>query len=246
MQQLSSAQIQKYKRMTLLVGMVASDGILLAADQARVRPASNDTQMDDKMLGRKITHLEKHQVAFAVAGDELTDTFGVALLDALDAGLEFGGGLERSLEGAIARKIAELQAKDENRYEPMERTAMVAFYGSQVSEPQLWRIRVRASPAASRIDRIAIAGGEGNAARFFGSYYEPNLPIAKLLPLASHIVLMGHRFDSLMVEGLDIATFDSNGFHFLSEKQKAPLREGSRRLDGLTGKRLRLETKDSL
>jgi 20S proteasome alpha/beta subunit len=120
----------------------------------------------------------------------------------------------------------------------MERTAMVAFYGPQVSEPQLWRIRVRANPGASRVDRIAIAGGEGNAARFFDSYYEPNLPITRLLPLASHIVLMGHRIDSLMVEGLDIATFDSNGFHWFSEDQKTLLREGSAELDAIIQKRL--------
>jgi len=219
--------------------MVASDGILLTADRARVRPASNETQMDDKMLGRKITHLEKHRVVYAVAGDELTDAFGVALLDALDSGsIEFGGGLERSLENVVERKIAELRAKGEARYEPIERTAMVVFYGSQVSELQLWRIRIRASPAASRVDSIAIAGGEGNTARFFGSYYEPQLPIRKLLPLASHIVLMGHRIDSLMVEGLDIATFDGDGFHWHAEDQKTPLRELSAELDGLVRKHL--------
>jgi hypothetical protein len=111
-QQLSSAQIHKLKRMTLLVGMVASDGILLTADRARVRPASNESQMDDKMLGRKITHLEKHQVVYAVAGDDLTDAFGVASLDALDGGsLEFGGGLERSLKSVVERQIAEVRAK---------------------------------------------------------------------------------------------------------------------------------------
>lgn len=238
-QQLSSAQIYKLKRMTLLVGMVGSDGLLLAADKARVRPANNETQMDDKMLGRKITHLEKHEVVYAVAGDELTDALGVALLDALDSGsIEFSGGLERSLIAVVERKMAELRAKGDTRLEPIERTAIVVFYGPQVSEAQLWRIRMRANPAATRVDRMAIAGGEGNSARFFESYYEPNLPIRRLLPLASHIVLMGHRIDSLMVEDLDIATFDSDGFHWFTEDQKAPLRETSRRLDALIGRRL--------
>lgn len=238
-EQLSSAQIRKLKRMTLLVGMVASDGLLLAADKARVRSANNETQMDDKMLGRKITHLEKHKVVYAVAGDELTDAFGIALLDALDNGsIEFDGGLERSLIAVVQRKIAEL---GHISGELIERTAMVVFYGAPFPEAQLWRVRIRANPAATRVDQIAIAGGEGNAARFFGSYYEPDLPIRRLLPLASHIVLMGHRIDSLMVEGLDIATFDSDGFHLFTEDQKTPLRQRSKTLDALTGKQLLAE-----
>jgi hypothetical protein len=105
----------------------------------------------------------------------------------------------------IDRKIVELQQKKQNSGEMIERTALVVFYARQVSERQLWRLRIRAGPSATRDHDIAIAGGEGNSTRFFGSYYEPNLPTHRLLPLGSHIVLMGHRIDSLIVQGLDIA-----------------------------------------
>jgi hypothetical protein len=49
---------------------------------------------------------------------------------------------------------------------------------------------------------------------------------------------MGHRIDSLMVEGLDIATFDGEGFHWFNEDQKTPLRERSAKLDALTHEQL--------
>jgi hypothetical protein len=53
---------------------------------------------------------------------------------------------------------------------------------------------------------------------------------------------MGHRIDSEMVEGLDIATFDTDGFHWFTEDQKVPFRETSRRLDVLIRRRLLSES----
>jgi len=231
----------KLRRMTILVGMIGSDGIILAADQARVRPVANETQMDDKMLGRKITHFEKHRVAYAVAGDDITDLFGDVLLESLNAGsLDFGGQMEQSLRVMVEKKIVQFQQAMQNLGGEVERTLLVVFYGPQVSEQQLWRLRIRAGPAASRIAGSTIAGAIGNSARFFDSYYKPNLPVRTLLPLASHIVLTGHRIDSLMVEGLDIATFDSNGFRFFTEEEKAPLRDRPNKLDAMTRRHLRL------
>jgi hypothetical protein len=237
---------RKLKRMTILVGMVGSDGIILAADQCRMRPAQNEAEFDDRMLGRKITHVAKHKVAYAVAGDDLTDKVAHGLIEALDGGtLELSEYMEQSLEKVIDQKIAELQ-KDRKTWEEIykqftERTLLVVFYGMQ--EPQLWRLRVQAPSSAKRVDGMTIAGALGNSARFFNYYFQSHVPIRRLLPLASHAVLMGCRIDSLMIEGLDIATFDATGYHFFDENQKAPLRERSAKLDALIRKRLFAERK---
>jgi hypothetical protein len=234
---------RKLRRMTLLVGMIGSDAIGLLADQRRIRLAANESEFDDPMGGRKIIHLARHKVAYAVAGDDLTDEVGYGVADALDGGaVNFGSALEleRSLQGIVERRIAEIQKTAARRGEQIERTLLMVFYGEQVSERQLWRVRVEAHPSAKRIDGMTIAGAGGNTARFFEHYYTPNTPIHRLLLLASHIVLMGHQIDTKMIDGLDIATFDSEGFHWFNEDQKTPLRERSAKLDSLV-RRLLLE-----
>jgi hypothetical protein len=57
--------------------------------------------------------------------------------------------------------------------------------------------------------------------------------------LAAHIVLMANRFDSAWIRGLDIALFDSDGFHLIGKAEKALLCERSKKLHALIGKRLR-------
>jgi hypothetical protein len=237
-QQLSTAQIHKLKRMTLLVGMVASDGIVLAADQRMVQPATQEGELDDCEGICKIVTWQNHKIAYARVGDRISKMVGTRLSEHLEAGKFNFNNIGPSLETlAIEVRDEEQRLSPRKPFDGQERSLLVVFYGTP--ERQLWRLRITPPDiAAERIPTISIQGALGNTARFFCSYYRPNLPISKLLPLASHIVLMGHRIDSLMVEGLDIATFDSDGFHFLSEDQKAPLRERSTRLDVLSRKRL--------
>jgi len=56
--------------------MIGSDGIVLSADQSRVLPADAEGNFDDQMLGPKIYHIGRHGIAYAVAGDDLTDEIG--------------------------------------------------------------------------------------------------------------------------------------------------------------------------
>src|ERR1022692_2126235 len=49
----------KLNRMTILVGMTGTDGIILAADQCMVRPARSAAEYDDRMDTCKIVHLQK-------------------------------------------------------------------------------------------------------------------------------------------------------------------------------------------
>jgi hypothetical protein len=190
------------------------------------------------MLGRKITHLERHKVAHAVAGDDLTDEIGYALSAALDSGnLAFGNALETSLRDMVADKISELRGTHPHLTEEygvaVERTLLVVFYGDQVPTRQLWRVRIGGVDSAKIVDGIVIIGAMGNTARFFEHYFQANIPVDRLLTLGSHIVLMGHWIDSLMIEGLDVAVADDAGFRFFDEKQKAPLVQRSTEIDGL-------------
>jgi hypothetical protein len=237
----------KLRRMTILVGMVGSDGIVFAADQCMVRPAANVAEYDDIALVGKLEYLERHQVAYAGVGDQYTRQVESALSDSLDENRFDFGNIRRSLELLAVDTLREERAKNEKYYSPEEdrdipdrpRALMVVFHGVQVADRQLWSLSV--DPVRSyayRVDGCRISGAIGNLARFFAQYYRPGIPIGALSVLASHIVLSANRFDSLMIKGLDIASFGSAGFHRFDESEKASLRSGHQELDNDIRKRL--------
>lgn len=73
--------------MTIIVGMIGSDGIVLATDQRMVRQAEHERDIDDISGIRKIHCLDKYGVAYAAAGDEVPWHIGRALADSLTDGL---------------------------------------------------------------------------------------------------------------------------------------------------------------
>ena len=218
--------------MTLLVGMIGSDGIVLSADQSRVRPADAEGNFDDQMLGPKIYHIGRHGIAYAVAGDDLTDEIGYRLEQYISEGsLESSENRAPHLQDLVKRAIADIQAKRGAPHKDelvVERTILLVFYAAQ---PELWRIRITPSLSAKPVSGITVAGAFGNSARFFEYYFQPNLPVQRLLPLAAHIVLMGGRIDTEMVKGLDVAIIQRGAHKFLDENEKAVLRERSENLD---------------
>jgi hypothetical protein len=157
--------------MTLLVGMIGHDGIVLAADQSRTLQAESEGTFDDQMLQRKIFHLERHGISYSVAGDELTDEIGYKIRKYLDdGGLEFpniSGCLQRMVEQAVP------EIREENAVSQVvvERTILVVFHGSQVPEPQLWRLRISPSISAKQVTGITVAGGKGLDIAFFQNGY---------------------------------------------------------------------------
>jgi hypothetical protein len=233
-QQLSIDPEQKLRRMTILVGMVGSDGILLATDQRTTRTASNETEFDDHADIRKIIVFEKHKVASSRVGDPVSMMVTNRIKSALDSQT-----FDFSAVWPHLIYIAEAVVREENAkrdFDPsMNRTLLIVFYGEQSPEfPQLWRLRISPPyPAAELVTGITINGAIGNRARFFDYYFEDNTSVHTLQFLAAHIVLMANRFDPLMIRGLDIALFDKTGVRLLDEHQKSALRKRSSALDAL-------------
>ena len=216
----------KIKRMTLLVGLVGSDGIVLAADKCLIAPAQLETDIDERMGGRKIEYLDKHKVAYAYAGDKRALELADGLAARLDNGFDYGN-IRRSLE-LVAKDVMSAVPAGYERL--ATRSLFVVFHG--MPEIQLWNLRVTSnSPSASRVDGIAVAGASGNSARFFEHYYRYGLPIEKLKPLAATIILAGHEIDPHIIEGLDLAIFDKDGLHWIAESEKNRLRAGWMAID---------------
>lgn len=234
-----SALENRLNRMTILVGMVGSDGIILAADQCRHADPQSENEIYDRMGSPKITHLPKHSVAYAVAGDDLTDRLGMELSAVLDSkGLDDPSSIESLLCSLQAAADAKLQAEFPGRSWPdCRRSLLILFYGTP--EPQLWSLKLNMGfPSAKRVSGMAIGGATANSARFFECYFQANKPIKKLLPLASHIVLTAGRLDPLTIDGLDVALLNDGVYRLLNESEKDRLRERSRRLDLLIRQQL--------
>jgi hypothetical protein len=255
MQGFLSQSQHKLKRMTILVGMVGSDGIVLAADGRMVRPASHAGEYDDISSILKITHLAQHGVAYAAAGDYIAWRAGQILSEALDDGQFDFTHIQRSLQsvglkafeyerGAIVNTYTDEQDRNAlltRTTDQLPRGVLVVFHGDQVPRRQLWGLNLQPTTSFAQPLNMAIYGAIGNLARFFGSYFIEQTPIAKLQFLAAHTVLMAHRFDSLMIEGLEVALFDTNGYQRLDPEEISALRQNSEALDALIRRQLSME-----
>jgi hypothetical protein len=109
------------------------------------------------------------------------------------------------------------------------RSLLFVFYG--LPEVELWSLSILRRCRAERIRAIAVRGALGNRARYFDSYFEPNLPIDKLAFLASHIVLTANLFEPSFIEGLDVAFFGHSGLRWLPETAKSDIRKRSKALN---------------
>ena len=235
MQEMSAEISRKLRRMTILVGMIGSDGIILAADQCMVTPAQKETDFDDRVGIRKIVNLDNYGLAYDGVGDRYTAAVGKKLSAMVMAGDftfdDIAASLEAVARAAITEEIEKLPSPYSFDYE-LHRSLLIVFYGPQISERQMWVLRiVHAYHEAIRIHGMTINGAMGNAARFFGRYFQGFMPVDTLKLLAAHIVLTAHHFDSLMIDGLDIAEFDSQGFRLVTEEEKQSLRTKCNELD---------------
>jgi hypothetical protein len=232
--------------MTILVGLVGSDGIVLAADSRMVGPAQHVGECDGISSIWKITDLAQHSVAYAAAGDRVAWRAGRVLSETLDENQFDFARIQTSLENIGSKAFRHERAAIEETYtdeqdrrafltpiidESVPRGLLVVFHGSQVRARQLWGLNLQ--PRTSFAQRLnkAIYGAIGNLARFFGEYFTEQTPIAKLQLLAAHTVLTAHRLNSMMIEGLQIALFDGNGYRLIGHEEISELRQQSEALD---------------
>jgi 20S proteasome alpha/beta subunit len=235
----SSEDEERLARMTLLVGLVGRDGIVLAADTILLEPRLNSDDIDERIDGRKIVCLEKHGIAYAAAGDRLAQSVGKELeKDLDDKKFKFD-----AICGCLASIANRTITEEFNRTAQItfaDRKLLVVFCGNQVSESQLWRVDIKASNG-SEADPIygrETAGARGNAARFFQCYFEPNLPVKNLKSLAAQIILAGHSW-SPDIDGLDMLVASKHlGLKWLDEEEKSALRKRFRKLDDTIRKSL--------
>jgi hypothetical protein len=226
--------------MTMQVGMVGLDGILIASDTlwsntegnqfAATRHTNNTT---------KITIDHAKGVAIACARSmELADQIAEDLLRKLS-----------SEDWAGPENIAVQIANDAIAKLPERRRIFQCLIATIKPEWQLFHLHAglfegRVGARCQRQDHTVFAGDTVNSAvfwreRYYSSYSEPPLrPIDELIPLAAHIVLSAGEISRGYIGGLEIVRCDKDGVRLLSPESIDRLRHKSKEWDRRFGEEI--------
>lgn len=86
-------------------------------------------------------------------------------------------------------------------------------------------------PVCQRMDDRAFAGDNVNPAMFWAERYYKKLPVKELVPLAAHLIITAHHLNNGSIGGLEIVFCDQSGFHRLSDDSILELEAKSREWD---------------
>jgi hypothetical protein len=205
---------------TFQIGMVGSDGVLLASDRLVTRFIPHRATSEIV----KIVVREDLGLAYCCSGD---DSFANRVRIILDAHL---GKKAIPIESHLSEGI-EVARRGGNLGQG---SVLIAYLTPR--KVYLYQLEMTQKPpdfACAVLDRWSI-GDQTNAAVFFSEQYLPKSPpppVASLVSLAAHTVLMAHARNPTGVGGLDITVCTMDGFYSLPEKELSALRQKSSALD---------------
>jgi hypothetical protein len=220
--------------MTMQVGMVGADGVLIASDTQWTNTPR--LEMNQLWLGARgrynakkiiISHERGMETAGAVAHKILSD-----LKDEEFTYPQFP--IEHIGEDVLASVI---------RQDRSDAQCLIAIVRP---EPQLFlfqfgMINNKYGSVCQKMESYSIAGDNLNAAIFWAERYyprRPKLPIKQLIPLAAHLVVCAERLNSATISGLEIVLCDSSGIHRLSDASIEELESAARERDKSIGESL--------
>ena len=209
--------------MTYQIGVVASDGVLLASDRlySRFGQGAASTHSADKIVVHQPLGL-----AYCCSGDDLS----VAVAQDICAGYPWPANVRDHL--TIAAQNVAINWKHKQM---PGRGGSVLFARKTNDAVELWRVQVSTPAFAERIDDRVPQGDPSNNASFFIEHYLPirngyrKLPLENLKFVAAHIILMAAHSG---VSGLEILLCRPDaGFYRLNEEEIDELKQKSAALD---------------
>jgi hypothetical protein len=210
---------------TFQVGMVGSDGVVLGSDRLNIQLLGTRSAF----LADKIVIAEEW--AYCCAGDDLSVLAAQRCIERIkeNAGLKMRDHLMHSAQMAIIEESRTREARQGRQL--YGGTVLLAVRES--GNVDLWRLNVGTPTYADRVDNKICEGDPYNTARFFGERYFPKdkRPIADLLPLAAHAILMAGVTNSTGVKGLELAICTPSEIRKVAENEIARLVSLSGKLD---------------
>jgi hypothetical protein len=210
--------------MTMQVGMVGTDGILIASDTqwtqtprlkmnqlwAGARSRLNARKVIiDRRRGMAIARARSMETAGHVASKILTNLleedylYPIAAIEAL---------------GSTVLSAAENNRDDAQCLIALMRPSPQLFLFQFGTINGVW------GPICNRMETMAIAGDNLNSAVFWAERYYDKLPIERLIPLAAHLISVAHRLNNAMISGLEIVLCTPLEIRRLSDESLSELK----------------------
>lgn len=226
---------------TFQIGMVGSDGVLLASDRLASQSATDGPgPYRDTFRTDKIRITESKRIAYCCAGDKLSIEAGRKIAGSI-AELQGDYAIQQGIYSYGSEAISEERQRMAGK-QPWERLRGGSLLlVTSVPSLGLWRVDIaldRNIPCALKVEDKIWVGDNTTPAAFFPERYYQKRPIEELVFLAAHTVLTAGSMNPAGVGGLDIALCRPSGFEMLPAERVAALERQS--------EKLRLQISDSL
>jgi hypothetical protein len=209
--------------MTMQVGMVASNGIVLASDTRWT--------ISPKVSGWTARHgYNSHKIKI-----DATDSIAVACArDKVDANRVADALLELASEGEATRadrirQIGTAVAGDED-------LECILVFAKPTQALWYFQYIKRQVVACDQIFNYVFGGDSVNAAVFWVRNYHDYQPIDQLKRLAAHAIVCAGKICPDQVSGLELVYCDESGLHRLTRKENRDLELESRKWDQEVGR----------
>jgi len=203
--------------MTMQVGMVGTNGVLIASDTRWMNPPMlRENQFwaggRHTFNSPKITICHERGLAISCAKDMNTarHVANEIIRTMKDEDLRYPISSIETI-GASVLRSAEQPNPDAQ--------CLIAFAHpvAQLFLFQFATVNGQRVPACQQMGTFAIAGDNINPAIYWPERYYQKLPIERLVPLAAHTIIAAHKLFNGAISGLEIVLCDASGVHRLSD-----------------------------
>lgn len=217
--------------MTMQVGMVGTDGILIASD---TKWYGTPTLPPDKLWhgGRASFHSPKIKISY---------TRGMAISQAMN--METAEHVAEELIRTLSdddfvnpinhiRTIGKRVLDQANAFR--QEAHCLIMLTRPVPQLLIFAFAVEEgmrTPVCRKMDSIAFAGDNVNPAIFLAERYYKKAPIKSLIPLAAHLILAASALNNGAIGGLEIVFCDESGLHRISNESVQALESWSMATD---------------
>lgn len=229
--------------MTMQVGMVGSDGVLIASDTLRTNEPNWLPSLSEKPLQVRQTFgaskiIVAHDGGIAISSAKIMNT-AERVANEIIAGLKDG-------EMAQPRKAIEQIGADVlpfiNGNERKIAHCLIAIIQPPPARLYSFEFTYEAGPSGPickpichEVETSVAAGDNVNAAVFWKERYYREQPIRKLVPLAAHMIVSASKLNSGSIRGLEIVLCKPSGIRRIDKKSIHKLLTQANRWDKQIG-----------
>jgi hypothetical protein len=212
--------------MTMQVGMVGTDGVLIASDtkwadnQAKVRSSTDSGKL-------RVLRVEPNMVVSCAGSMATAHRLADEIVAVTKKDEDWLSSADFRINKRIGKKV--LKGVEDGRQHAQCLVA-VTRPSIKLYRWEIARVCGEWSPCGQEVLTKQYAGDTANPAVFWAERYyprKPKQPISELVPLAAHLICTAHTLNTAGIDGLEIVLCDKDGIRFVPEDSIRMLEEES-------------------